>query len=92
MSANQNQYGGICMKLPDEVIDKICDDVKAELKGLVNRTKDEKPTFDNLEGQTFEFGQILLKRVLEEAIEEEQKNKDEKKNAQNAERQQKAAD
>jgi DNA-directed RNA polymerase subunit RPC12/RpoP len=72
------------MKLTEDAMDKIFKEMKEEHKKLSEKTKDEKPTFHNLEGAALTLGQEFERRVLKAALEEEQKNqKDVKKKCQN---------
>ena len=75
------------MQIPDEILDKIFKEMMEEYKLLAEKTKDEKPTFHNLEGATLKLGKEFEKRILKAALEEERKkNSSQKKNAWNVEK------
>lgn len=81
------------MKISQETMDKIFKDMMDEHKKLSEKTKNDKPTFHNLEGAALTLGQEFERRVLNAAIEEEQKNfKDVKKNVRVAGKKFKAED
>ncbi len=81
------------MKISQEAMDKIFAEIMEEHKKLSEKTKDDKPTFHNLEGAALTLGQEFERRVLKAALEEEQKNqKDVKKNARVAGKKSKAVD
>jgi hypothetical protein len=61
------------MKISQEAMDKIFEEVMEEYKKLSEKTKDEKPTFHNLEGATLTLGQEFERRVLKAALEEKHK-------------------
>lgn len=84
---------GYAMKISQEAMDKIFKEMMEEHKKLSEKTKDEKPTFHNLEGAALTLGQEFERRVLKASLEEEQKNqKDVKKNARTAGKKSKAGD
>ncbi|MDP2788852.1 MAG: hypothetical protein Q8O46_02250 [bacterium] len=73
------------MNIPAEVMDRIFKEIMEEHRQLAESTKGEKPTFDNLEGAALRLGKEFERKVLEAALEEEQKKqKGVKKNAKNA--------
>jgi hypothetical protein len=79
------------MKISQEAMDKIFNEMMGEYKHLLEKTKNEKPTFHNLEGAALTLGQEFERRVLKAALEEEQKQQGGvKKNAQNARKKSKA--
>ena len=81
------------MKLSEEAMDKIFNEMMEEHKKLSEKTKDDKPTFHNLEGAALTLGQEFERRVLKAALKEEQKNqKDVKKNARTVGKRSKAGD
>jgi len=81
------------MKLSQDAMDKIFKEMMEEHKKISEKTKDEKPTFHNLEGAALTLGQEFERRILKAALEEEQKNlKDVKKNARTAGKKSKAGD
>jgi hypothetical protein len=54
-------------------MDQIFAEVMEEYKLLSEKTKDQKPTFHNLEGAALTLGQEFERRVLHAALEEEEK-------------------
>jgi hypothetical protein len=84
---------GYVMNLSQEAMDKIFKEMMEEHKKLSEKTKDDKPTFYNLEGSALILGQEFERRILKAALEEEQKKqKDVKKNVRNAVKKSKAED
>jgi len=72
------------MKISQEVMDQIFSEMMEEYNQLSEKTKDEKPTFHNLEGAALTLGQEFERRVLQAALEEEKKQQPRvKKNAPN---------
>ncbi|HPB82518.1 MAG TPA: hypothetical protein PK200_10830 [Spirochaetota bacterium] len=61
------------MKISQELMDRIFAEVMEEYKQLSEKTKEEKPTFHNLEGAALTLGQEFERRVLQAALEEEEK-------------------
>jgi len=81
------------MDIPAEVMDRIFKEIMEEHRQLIESTKGEKPTFDNLEGATLRLGKEFERRALEAALDEEQKKqKGVKKNVKNAAKHLKAVD
>jgi hypothetical protein len=72
------------MKISEEIMDRIFKEMMEEYKRLEEKTKDEKPTFHNLEGAVLTLGQEFERRVLKAALEEEQRKNEIKKNVRNA--------
>lgn len=84
---------GYKMKISQEAMDKIFKEMMEEYKQVSEKTKDEKPTFHNLEGATLTLGQEFERRVLKAALEEEQKQRGcVKKNVKNARKKSKVVD
>ena len=71
------------MNISEETMDRIFKEVMNEYKKLKEKETGKKVTFDSLEGSIFQLGQEFERRVMEAAIEEESKNIEVKKNAQN---------
>jgi len=61
------------MQIPEEIMDKIFKEMMEEYRRVEKNTKDEKPTFHNLEGAVLSLGQEFERRVLKAALEYEQK-------------------
>lgn len=81
------------MKISQEAMDKIFEEMMEEHKKLSEKTKDEKPTFHNLEGAALTLGREFERRVLKAALAAEQKNQESvKKNVRIARKQSKAGD
>jgi len=71
------------MNVSQETMDRIFKEVIEEYEKIKEKEKGKKATFDSLEGSVFKLGQEFERRVMEEAVKEEEKNLEVKKNAQN---------